>query len=391
MDAMESNAPPLDLLYVITDLNLGGVPLHLHRLAAAMRDRGMSVAVVSLAAPGPVADRLTADRIAVYSCDACCGWDFRVISRLSDLIRTLQPSLIHSFLFHANLAAKFAAQTIGFPASRLICEIQTVEIERKWHLWVDRRTFDLCLWTVANSPSVFEHLRDRAGIPIGYLRHFRGGIDPIPLRCAVPTDRSALGLPVQGKMIFWAGRLDPVKGLGILIDAVTMLNDPLVHLVLAGDGPLRSSLQAQVDAANLTSRVHFLGPRHDVPSLLKACDVFAFPSRTEGLPNALLEAMAAGCAIVATEVSGNKDLITHDRTGLLVPYGDPVSLSRAIRTLLVDVSLARRLGGQAASVASAQWRRDQMLDTYYWAYCAAELRPSMGQPIFTRATNAVDR
>jgi len=365
---VSDSALPLDLLYVITDLNLGGVPLHLRRLAVAMRDRGLNVAVLSLSPSGPVADRLRSDGIPVYSCEACCGWDFRVISRLSRLIRTLQPTLIHSFLFHANLAAKFAAQAVGFPASRLICEIQTVEVERKWHLWVDRRTFDLCRFTIGNSPSVVRHLAECAGIPPSRLRLVRGGIDPTPIQQAAPADRQGLGLSKDAKMIFWAGRLDPVKGLNFLIDAVAGLADPRVHLVLAGDGPMRNTLQAQVDAVGLTPKVHFLGPRQDVPSLLKACDIFAFPSRSEGLPNALLEAMTAGCAIVATDVPGNRDLIEFQSLGLLVSYGDTMDLVWALKWLLDDPAFRTKLGRAAAHAAQQHWRHDQTFDAYASLY-----------------------
>jgi glycosyltransferase involved in cell wall biosynthesis len=364
MSAHPSGLAPLDLLYVITDLNLGGVPLHLRRLAVAMRDRGMGVAVVSLSPPGAVGDMLRADRLVVHSCEGCCGWDFRVMPRLASLIRELKPRLVHSFLFHANLAAKLAAPAVGFPASRLICEIQTVEVERKWHLRVDRRTFDMCRFTIGNSPSVVDHLAEHAGIPRERLRLVRGGIDVESIRRANPADRRALGLPEDGRLIFWAGRLDPVKGLDVLIRAVAAMNDPRVYLVLAGDGPIRRELQARVNASGLTLRVRFLGPRRDVPSMLQACDVFAFPSRTEGLPNALLEAMAAACAIVATDVPGNRDLIAHGITGLKVPYGDIRALARAIESLLVDQPLRERLGAAALTEAQCRWHVDQTWAAY---------------------------
>lgn len=368
MSAHSSDSASLDLLYVITDLNLGGVPLHLHRLAVAMHACGMRVAVVSLAPPGPVGEMLRTDGIEVYSCEACCGWDFRLFSRLASLIRDLNPRIVHSFLFHANLAAKFAAPMVGFPASRLLCEIQTVEVERTWHLLVDRRTFDLCRFTIGNSPSVIDHLANHAGIPRDRLRLVRGGIDVEAIQRAVPTDRRSLGLPDDAKMIFWAGRLDPVKGLNILIDAVAGMNDPHVHLVLAGDGPIRAELQAQVDAVGLTPRVHFLGPRRDVPSLLKACDVFAFPSRTEGLPNALLEAMAAGCAIVATDVSGNRDLLEHNRTGLTVPYGDTIVLAKTLASCLSDQALRDRLGDAARADVQRCWNVNETWTAYAALY-----------------------
>jgi len=102
-----TNAAPT-ILYVITDLEVGGVPLHLRRLAPAMRDRGYRPSVVSLAPPGPVTKMLQDDGIPVDSCQACCGWDLRVIPRLARRLGTQRPDIVHAILFHANLAARFA-------------------------------------------------------------------------------------------------------------------------------------------------------------------------------------------------------------------------------------------------------------------------------------------
>jgi glycosyltransferase involved in cell wall biosynthesis len=346
----------IDVLYVITDLELGGVPLHLHRLALAMRERGRTVAVTSLAPPGPVGDRLRAAGIDVFSCEGRGGWDLRIIQRLTAILRRTQPAVIHSLLFHANLASRWAAQRAGFPIDRLVCEIQTVEVERRWHLWIDGLTYDLCRLTIGNSTSVVEHLATRASIPRDRLRLIRGGIDPAPIRAAAPIDRAALRISSDAPLLLWAGRLDPVKGLSFLIGALaTVIKESGAHLCLAGGGPLRPVLEQQALDLHLNDRVHFLGPRPDVPSLLKAADVFVFPSRTEGLPNALLEAMAAACPIVTTDAPGCRDLIEHQRTGLRVPYGDTSALAGAILRLLRDRSLAAQLGANASLTVDRKW------------------------------------
>lgn len=347
------------ILYVITDLELGGVPLHLYRLALAMRDRGFEPVIASLAEPGPVASKLEANGLRVLSCRGRGGWDVRVIGRLSGIIRDERPDLVHSLLFHANLAARLAAPSAGFTVERVICEIQTVEVERTWHLWVDYLTQHDCHCFVGNSPSVIQHLALRAGIPSHRLRLVRGGIDAEPLQAATPNDRAAIGVPEDAELILWVGRMDPVKGLHHLLAAFRQLvRQRDAHLVLVG-GPVTSTtyvlLGKEAKALTLADRVHLLGPRDDVPSLLKAADVFAFPSRTEGLPNALLEAMAAGCPIVTTDVPGCHDLVTSDRTGLVVPYGDTQVLAEAMERLLADREFARRLGQAAAQEVAEHW------------------------------------
>ncbi len=359
----------IHILYVITDLELGGVPLHLYRLVMEVRKHGYRPTVVSLAPPGPVGKKLRDDGVPVLNCEGCCGWDLRVIPRLGRIIRDTPSDLIHSLLFHANVAVRLAGKWVGYPAKRMLCEIQTVEVERRWHLTVDRWTHRWCGAILGNSPSVIEHLATAAGIPRDRLYLVRGGIDPEPIRTAPPADRAALGVPAAAKIVFWAGRLDPIKGLDVLIRAFAMLDRGLnAHLLLAGEGPRRARLLEQARQAGLSDRVHLLGARRDVPSLLRLADVFAFPSRTEGLPNALLEAMAAGCAIVTTDVPGCRDLITHERDGLLVPWGDAAALADGLRRLLSDRVLAARLGESAGASVTTNWHARSTWADYLQLY-----------------------
>ena len=367
------------ILYVITDLNVGGVPLHLYRVARAMRDRGWVPKVVSLAGVGPVGERLRADGIEVLPCEGCCGWDPRVIYRLAGFIKQTRPDLVHSLLFHANVGTRVVADWVGFPTDRILCEIQTVEVERRWHLTVDRWTHRSCRFTIGNSPSVIDHLEAHAGIPRDRLKLVRGGIDPAHFTETEPIERSRLDLPDDAKIVLWVGRLDPVKGLGRLIDAFERVDrDANAHLVLVGDGPLRQALAQQIAASKRSERVHLLGSRDDVPRLLKSADAFVLPSKTEGLPNALLEAMAAGCAIVTTDVPGCRDLIEHDATGLVVRFGDVAALAVALMRLLRDRQLADRLARGAVESVSTKWHFDHTLDAYESLYAEAspESRPS---------------
>ena len=360
---------PARILYVITDLEVGGVPLHLHRLARAIRDRGFTPEVVSLAPAGPVADRLRQDGIEVESCEGQGSWDLRVVARLTRVLKDGAPDIVHAVLFHANLAARLAARRAGIRPERVVCEIQTAEVERRWHLWVDRWTHRGCRFTIGNSPSVIDHLAARAGIPRTRLRLVRGGIDPGPLRQASPIDLAEIGVGVGHPIVFWAGRLDPVKGLAILLDAFdTIRRQTGAHLLLAGSGPMHAALVERISDLAMTDCVHLLGTRGDIPRLLQTADVFVFPSRTEGLPNALLEAMAVPCPIVTTDVPGCRDLIEHEKTGLVVPYGDPATLAASIKRLLNEPELARRLARRASEAVERDWHSNRMFEAYASVY-----------------------
>lgn len=353
------------ILYVITDLEVGGVPLHVLRLARAMQTRGHAVRVVSLAPDGPVSDKLREANIEVASCGARTALSLPALVRLRRHILQFEPRIVHALLFHANLACRLICPLAGVPGERLICEIQTVEIERRWHLTLDRWTHGLCRVEIGNSISVMDHLHRVGGLPREKLRVIPGGIDQ-RLIDPYPAHRKAdLGLNEGEPLLLWVGRLDPVKGLEDLLEAVAVVNRASpVQLLLLGSGSQRSLLEQRIVSLGLTGRVRLLGVRDDVPSFLKACDVFVFPSHTEGLPNALLEAMAAGCPIVCTDIPANRELIRDGENGLCVPVRDPTALADAIRRLLGDRSLAGRLASGARHDAHTARSLDQMLRRY---------------------------
>ncbi|HRX86868.1 MAG TPA: glycosyltransferase [Phycisphaerae bacterium] len=355
----------LRVLYVITDLEVGGVPLHLLRLATALHGRGWPVGVVSLKPPGPVGVRLLEAGVALFTCHAEQPWDLRVFERLAGHIADFAPDVVHSLLFHANVAARVAGLLGGFPRRRLIGEIQTVEIERTWHLRVDRWTYRLSRLTIGNSQSVVDHLHTAAGIPRDRLRCVPGGVDIARVAAAEPVARDALGVGAGTAVLLWVGRMDPVKGLDTLLAAVDRLRqERSVCLLLAGDGPERGRVERDIARRGLHGCVRLLGRRDDVPGLLRSADIFVFPSRTEGFPNAVLEAMAAGLPVVATNVAGCRDLVTDRSTGLLVPADDPAALAGAVDALLADPALAATLAQRAQEMVA----RDYTLEACHERY-----------------------
>ncbi len=360
---------PRRILYVITDLEVGGVPLHLCRLATSMHELGHVVHVVSLSPPGPVSEMMMQAGVEVGSCDARSMAGIGALLRLRREIAEFQPEIIHSFLFHANIACRLIAPLAGVSRNKLICEIQTVEIERRWHLTVDRWTHRLCRMEIGNSQSVIDHLHREGGLPESWLLLVRGGVDLERFDLAKPIRKSELGVEGSDSLLVWVGRLDPVKGLDDLLRALPIIRQRFpAQLVLVGDGPERSRLEKLIAELDLADSVSLVGVREDVPEILKACDVFVFPSHTEGMPNALLEAMAAGCAIVCTDVPGNRDLITDGETGLTVPARDPHALADAVMTLLANRDLSDRLGAAASAVARESYDNKLVTARYLEIY-----------------------
>lgn len=189
-----------------------------------------------------------------------------------------------------------------------------------------------------------------------------------------PGDKAALrdqlGLEARSHLVATVGRLTEQKGHCYLIDAAVSVVSvyPDTHFLFIGDGELRDELQQQTRQAGLSQNIHFLGIRKDVPDLLAAVDLFAFPSLWEGLSVALLEAMVAGKPIVATAVSGTTSVMIHGVTGLIVPPHDSQGLAQAIIELLSHPAQAQAMGQAAKQRAmsnfSAQKQADEYLELY---------------------------
>jgi glycosyltransferase involved in cell wall biosynthesis len=352
----------IKLTYLITDLRVGGVPLHLLRLATRLDPAEFNIKVISLADEGPVGKRLRAAGISVKACGARTARDWRALGRLWRHLLDDPPDVLHSLLFHANIAARLVAPLAGVPTSRILCEIQTVEVDQTWHLTVDGLTCRLCRFEIANSPSVLEHLHEKARIPRTRLRCEWGAVDTQAIGAALPVDRATLGVTPGEKLVLWTGRLDPVKGFEEMLAACRKVARTLpFKLVMVGDGPYRPTVERLIGENGLRGRVVLLGQRADVPSLLRTADVFVFCSRTEGLPNSVLEAMAAGLPIVATDVPGNRDLIRDGETGLLVQRESAESIAQGVQSLLVDRDRATALG------RCAQLWAIERMDIKVWA------------------------
>lgn len=183
--------------------------------------------------------------------------------------------------------------------------------------------------------------------------------------------RSELGLQSDNAAILATGRLAPQKGFEYLIQAAAILctrySRPF-RILLAGEGPMRPLLQAQARKLGVADRVVFLGFRSDVGDLLAAADLVVLPSLREGLSIALLEAMAAGKAIVTTTIGSNREVVQHGATALLVPSKDPDALAEAITQLMQNAELRHRLGVAARERYREHYTEERMVQAYMQLY-----------------------
>jgi starch synthase (maltosyl-transferring) len=316
---------------VITDLDVGGAERAMTALAARLDRSRWQAAVFCLSRPGRLVEVLDQAHVPVECLCAHRSNPVQVVGRLARSLKRFEPQLVQSFMFHANLAARLA----GLLARRpwIVGGLRVAERHKRWHLFLDRLTSRLATGSVCVSQGVFRFSRDVARLDAARLTVIPNGIDPAPFDRTSPAPRAQFHVPGDAHLALFVGRLDAQKGLPDLLAAAerVIAELPGWHLALVGDGPSRSWLLTQLsERASLRGNVHWLGYRDDVPALLKSADLLVLPSIWEGMPNAVLEAMAARRAVVCTAVEGSEDLVVPGQTGWLVPPRDADALARAL-------------------------------------------------------------
>lgn len=185
-------------------------------------------------------------------------------------------------------------------------------------------------------------------------------------RASLAETHPLLGMSAAAPIAVFTGRLHPLKGLDTLIEAWRLVAAcrPDARLWIVGDGPERAKLWRQIDEAGLDGRVVLAGAFDSVDDFLAAADLFVLPSLEEGMSLSLLEAMAAGLPVVATDIAGNRAVVDHEAQGLLVPTGQPAALAGAINCLLDDADLGQRLGSAARARVAREFALESMVQTH---------------------------
>lgn len=297
------------------------------------------------------------------------GWPVR----FAEFLRRNQVAVVHSHEFTANVYASMGARIAGVP---IVC---TTHGKNYWPFARYRRL--AYRWTakssacfVAVSHDLGSFLARVLAVPERRIQVILNGIDIASFAPSVASRermRAELGLSERNRLLLACGELSEVKGHRVLLQAIPRVleRNPDLIVALAGDGPLRKELEKLVQDLRITSSVRFLGFRTDIPELLGAADLFVMPSLSEGLPLAILEAMAAELPVLASAVGGVPELIRHGRTGWLVRPGDSAALAdELIGAMASPSSQVRRIVVAAAQLCREKYALSATVDAYVNCY-----------------------
>ncbi|MFH1023616.1 MAG: glycosyltransferase [Planctomycetota bacterium] len=353
------------LMLIIDSLGNGGAEPQLVKLATALAERDVRVSVISLSADRMEnAHPLRAAGIPLAVVPQSGFWSWRTLLRLRRIIGRERPDIVHTWLFTSDLYGRIAARLAGVPI--VMSASRGLDIDKPIRRqWADRILRPLTTAYTVNARAVGDMLMRRERVPAGKIFLIPNGVAS---PASSPTDtpgetRRRLGVPASGFLVGGVGRLVPVKGFRTLLETIRRMGDAgrAVHVCLAGDGPLREELLNLAARLGISDRVTFAGHQNDMRGILAAFDVLVSSSLSEGCSNVILEAMAAGKPVIATEVGGNPELVTPGETGLLVPPEDPAALADAILRLLRNPGECRRMGEAGRLRVEEHFTMDRMV------------------------------
>ncbi|MBI3016360.1 MAG: glycosyltransferase family 4 protein [Candidatus Tectomicrobia bacterium] len=317
---------------------------------------------LSLACPArsPLALEAATRNIPVYPLAFRRSVDLRAIFTLRGILSRERFHIVHTHSsldsWNAGLAARFVRHRPRVVRTRHLGG--RVKNKLVYSLLSD------CIITL--SEYMRRYLAERKGVDARKIVVIPSGVDPAAF---VPDGnlsefRKSLGLSSPGPVIGTVSILRGKKGHRILLEAAARLRQeyPGLKVLVVGDGPGRDNLLREAKALELDRTVSFLGFRQDISQILATFDVFVFPSLEEALGTAVLEAMAAGKAVVASRVGGIPEAVVDQETGLLVPPADSGALAEAVRKLLQDPDLRQRMGEQGRLRVEEQFSLNRMLD-----------------------------
>lgn len=362
-------APPqsLRIAQVVPGLTGGGLERVVTDLTMALARRGHVVEVFSAGEPGIYTGRLAAAGITVHDCQPS---RVRIPFLPIPFVRSLRRFRGDVFHSHSGTWYPSVAAGVVLDTPVIYTDHGRYPPEKRVTLYAQHWQARFTRHVVSVAEPLSKYLR--TNLRLSYLpRVVENGIDLSPFLHARPDRRAALraelGFPDSAVVVAMLGRLEPVKNPSALLNAMASPELAHVYAIFLGAGSLESVLRNHVAAAGLGDRVRFLGFRADIYDCLGAADVFAMPSLTEGLPIALLEAMAAGLPVIASAVGGIPSALGEPAGGLLVPPGDDNALREGLKRLVDSPAYRRELGARSRA-AVARYTIERMTDIYEGLY-----------------------
>jgi len=342
--------PPERILVVIDGMEVGGSQRQITHLLSSLDRSRWQPELAYFRERSFLVDSLVQAGVAVHHLPKRGRLDLRFLLAFAALLRRGDYALVHAFSLTAELWSVLAIMASGRRPALIASERNQYLDKPSWYWWLKRFVLRHCAAVIANSKAGAVATARRTKLPPSLFDVVVNGVDNVPPITADEREelRRSIGAPAGRVLGLFVGRLVPQKNLECLVAALAMLDpEQRPWIALAGDGPLRARIGQLALEAGVMADMHFLGVRSDSARLMQVADFLVLPSRFEGLSNALLEAMAAGCPVIASAVGGTPELIEDGRNGLLFTPGSADALSACMAQLCADPALRSTLSRRA--------------------------------------------
>jgi glycosyltransferase involved in cell wall biosynthesis len=347
MARAESAAEALRVMQVTWGLVAGGAEMYAFTVAANLDARKFKAMLCAIDKGGALEPEIESRGIPYFVMHRRQGIDFKLMWRMYRLFKENRIQVVHTHHFNQLFYSLPGAKLAG---ARIVHMEHSVEFLKRKRLSVALNFLTrFCDKVIAIGSDGARALKELAGIPETKLEIIRAGVDPANYTESKSQARKALGLDQTEKIAVIVARLFPEKNHKLLLEAFARVVRRIdkARLLIVGDGIEEAALCDEIDRLNLKSQVTMLGVRRDVARLLAASDVFVLSSDREGLPIAVLEAMAAAKPVIATAVGDLPMVVKDQKTGRLVPAKNSEALSEALVEILSDEEKATNMGEQA--------------------------------------------
>jgi glycosyltransferase involved in cell wall biosynthesis len=374
---VKAAAPP-NVLHLVWGFSSGGTENQLLQLVRSQRTSGaFEVHLATLRRVGvllPDFDAVSGGAVPEFPTKSFYGYSMLLqLFRFARHLQSLRIDVVHTHDFYSNVFGMLGATIAGVPV-RIASKRETLGLRSRAQDFIERNVYRLAHRVVANAASVRDHLIG-SGVAAGKIVTIHNGVDPARVQVPEQWQKSEacadFGLPPGRRYVSILASLRAVKDHATLLRAARKVSDevPDVCFVLAGEGALRDELDAQARALGISERVRFIGHCAQPGALLALSDVCVLSSRAEGFSNSLLEYMAAGRAVVATDVGGAREVVAHGRTGYLVQAGDAEAMASCLVRLLLDPALALAMGRAGRAVVETGFSRSAVVARTEELYC----------------------
>lgn len=359
-------------MYIIPTLGIGGTQRQLVNLIQGLiKEVDYYIEVSTLYKGGPIAEELNDLGIKINYINMKNIYDLFSLRRLIRILRYGNFNIVHTFLFDANVLGAFSAKQAGVEA--IISSRRDMDIWKfKRHIWAERLGAKLSKKIIANSNAVKEFVIQQEKISPSKIEVILNGIDLNSFHKSkeVFDLRKEFGLSKDHFIIGTIGTISEKKGQRYLIKAAREILNVFSQsrFIFVGNGPLENELRKLTNTLSLSDKVVFTGLRQDVTAILSMIDIFCLPSIYESCPNVILEAMACGLPVVATNVGGVSEIVINEEIGTLVPSKDPEAIAKAIIKLLRHEGLREKMVQQGRKIVEQKFSLERMVSDYHNFY-----------------------